>query len=422
MTRPILALAATLALLSNSSFAQDAPPNTATLPVAPPIERFLIAGELAKGQDAMEAALRADPSDDAARFGLGVAQFLRGIERVMQKLHEHGLRREWSMSMILDRGAALPIAPNPTPRKISYADVRSIIQGFIDDLAKAEATLAEIRDAGVRLPLRFGLFRMDLNHDGKAEDGEAFWRIFASMIGAGDELAEGDAAQFVIGFDYSDAFWLRGYCRLLSGLCEIALAYDEKELFERTAHVFFPNVDSPHAYLATGPKLFEWDRIDIVDLIAYIHLLNFPVKEPARLKVALEHFEAMIDRSREMWKSVQAESDDEHEWIPNPRQTSVLGRVRVTEEMAAQWTVFLDEARALLAGRKLAPFWRTSDDRGINLRRVFLEPTTFDLVLWIQGTAATPYLERGSLTDGSVWSRLMNVFEGNFVGFAVWFN
>jgi len=35
---------------------------------------------------------------------------------------------------------------------------------------------------------------------------------------------------------------------------------------------------------------------------------------------------------------------------------------------------------------------------GVNLRRVFTEPREFDLVLWVQGTAAVPYLEAGEVT------------------------
>jgi hypothetical protein len=41
-----------------------------------------------------------------------------------------------------------------------------------------------------------------------------------------------------------DVYRLRGYCRLLAGLCDLTLAYDEKDLFDHTAHLFFKSVDS----------------------------------------------------------------------------------------------------------------------------------------------------------------------------------
>src|SRR5947208_7893227 len=36
--------------------------------------------------------------------------------------------------------------------------------------------------------------------------------------------------------------------------------------------------------------------------------------------------------------------------------------------------------------------------RGSNVRRVFIEPRTFDLVLWVQGSAAAPNLEAGEIS------------------------
>ena len=54
--------------------------------------------------------------------------------------------------------------------------------------------------------------------------------------------------------------------------------------------------------------------------------------------------------------------------------------------------------------------------------RVFTEPTTLDLVLWIQGTGAAPYLEKGTITSSEFWATTNRVFRGEFLGFALWFN
>ena len=90
--------------------------------------------------------------------------------------------------------------------------------------------------------------------------------------------------------------------------------------------------------------------------------------------------------------------------------------------MVAGWHDFLNEAEALLLGEKLVPFWRGDGAKGVNLKRAFDEPRTFDLVLWIQGTAAQPYLEDGQLTTKETWVRLQGVFRGEFIGFALWLN
>src|SRR4051812_45584469 len=47
---------------------------------APLAEKYLLSGELVKGQQELERALAASPKDDQLRFGLGVLQFVRGVE------------------------------------------------------------------------------------------------------------------------------------------------------------------------------------------------------------------------------------------------------------------------------------------------------------------------------------------------------
>jgi hypothetical protein len=102
--------------------------------------------------------------------------------------------------------------------------------------------------------------------------------------------------------------------------------------------------------------------------------------------------------------------------------------VKVTQEMVDAWLETLDEAEQVLKGKKLIPFWRgKAGERGVNLRRAFIESRTFDPIEWVQGTAATPYLEKGPLTrlaDPRMGTRLNNAFGGpfNFIGFGFWFN
>jgi len=75
---------------------------------------------------------------------------------------------------------------------------------------------------------------------------------------------------------------------------------------------------------------------------------------------------------------------------------------------------------AILQGKKLIPHWRF--DEGINMRRFFLEPSTFDIVLLIQGSAALPYLEEGDLTTGETWAQITQLFGGDFFRYFIWFN
>src|SRR6185503_8507947 len=126
-------------------------------------------------------------------------------------------------------------------------------------------------------------------------------------------------------------------------------------------------------------------------------MLRLSIKEPARTKAALAHLEAGVVQAKEQWKYILAETDDDNEWIPNPKQTGVVG-VKVTQEMIDAWRETLDEAEQVLKGKTLLPFWRGKGERGVNLRRVFLELQAIDPIEWVQGTAATPFLEKGPIT------------------------
>ena len=53
---------------------------------------------------------------------------------------------------------------------------------------------------------------------------------------------------------------------------------------------------------------------------------------------------------------------------------------------------------------------------------MFTEPTQFDLILWIQGSGALPYLEDGEMTGKDTWQGIMVVFSGNFLTYALWLN
>jgi hypothetical protein len=389
----------------------------------PLVEKFLTAGKLADGARELTAHLKNHPADDQARFGLGTLQFLQAVEHLGQSLHKYGALGPKSWLVAQTPLLRLPVPDNPTPAKVRYDDVRAMLQVLVDDLTVAEATLAGVKDEQVKLPLHFGLVALDLDGDGDAGGDETLWRIYATLNGglrltpdATPEVVQ----EFVIAFDYGDVCWLRGYCHLLSAIGEAMLAYDEERLFAAIAHQVFDNPDVPE-FPAELKRNGRWED-SIADAIAGIHLASFPLKEPARMKAAHQHLAEVIRLSRESWKAIEAETDNDLEWVPNSKQASVIPNVRVTAEMIAGWHEFLAEAEALLQGKKLIPHWRFKPEFGVNLKRVFLEPREFDLVLWAHGAAAVPYTEQGPVTTRETWQRLERMFGGQFIGFAFWFN
>lgn len=365
--------------------------------------------------------LQEAPADDELRFGLGATQFLIAIEHMSQFMYRHGLEQPRGL-----QGAVpflrFPLPLNPAPEPLTYEKMRGFLMASLSDLAAAQVTLAGMGSGDVKLPVAIGLVRLDLDGDGTASEDETLWRVFDSTLGGGNITAQ-DAEAFVVVLDRGDAAWLRGYTHLLSALLEFPLAYDWQQGFDASFHMFFPRAGLPNAILdATPSNLFgDPSAASFADLIAFVHLMHWPVTEPKRMEAVLGHLENVVALSRESWTFILAETDDDSEWIPNPRQArGVLPGVPVTQETVDGWLLFLGEFDALLTGRKLISHWRL--EKGINLRRVFTEPRTFDPVLWMQGSAALPYLEDGELTSSEAWSRIMGLLQGNFLGYAIWFN
>lgn len=408
--RIILAIGAFI--LAIPSFAQET--------VADRMNSFLVEGKIDKGIEVFSGELDENPTADERRYALGILQFIDSVENLAQSMYEFGLK---SSGGIMNSVPFLrvPVPQNPDPKTIRYKDLRAIFGQMRDDLLEAEITLAGIERADIDMPLYIGLASLDIDKNGTIAEGETLWRIYAG-INPRVSITQEQAEEYLIMLDGGDVQWLRGYCHMLAALIEIILAYDQSEQFNQTAHIFFENPETrfhPQP-LAQQSRRFNFENI--ADAIAFIHLFNYPVKEADRLKKARVHLLKVIELSRDSWKFYLGETDDNHEWIPNPNQTGVIPGVKITQQMVDRWMAFLDETEKILNGELLVPYSRRMPTDGVNMRKVFDQPTDFDLILWIQGSAAVPYLEDGETTSPDFWRELNRNFNGNFVGFALWFN
>lgn len=400
------------------------------------VETYLKEGKLAEGERELFLELQNHPEDDNLRFGLGIVQFLGGVQKLSQDLYRLGLKDSFFNLPFL----RINIPRNPNPEIMSYTKAQAMMEGLNDKLLQSAETLGQIKDDNVKVPLHFGMIKLDLDGDGKISDGETLWRVYSHLT-RNSHIKPEEAEKFQISFDRGDVHWLKGYCHLLSSMCEIYLAHDTKESFDHSAHIFFEKVDTPYPFLAQhSNKLTEIRNIS--DAIAFIHLINWEVVKPERMEAALHDLEEVVAQSRISWKYIMAETDNDCEWLPNPDQDCVMPDIKVSKEMVDSWGHIMNETDLILKGERLIPFWRTAkpnawdDDAvtnkaeaipaitgtGVNVRNVFLKPRRLDLVLWVQGTAAAPYLEQGKLTQGYEWRSWRSTFGSSFPGFALYFN
>jgi len=427
-----------LVLLSSSAAAQD---TTRVL------KQFPSEGRLADSENYFSKAIQLNRSTAEEHTALGITRFLQAIEYLGQSGYRYGLMSHRARNLPILR---MPVPLNPNPEQLSYETLREIVTTFQAKLASSEEALAKVETESVRLDFYIGNVALDLDQNGKASPPEMLWAIFAAVSNANRSPqfgADGNAAaseeiaddmrkaaeEFYVGIDGADVHWLRGYCHVLMAMCDFALAYDEKELFERCGQMLFPNIKSPYLIPPIADKS-QNQFIDVellMDGIAAIHLIDFKLVDAKRMKSVRQHLLAMIKQSRDSWTRAQQETDDDHEWIPNPKQTGVLN-LPVRNELITGWHAVLNEMEDVLEGEKLVPMLRdfawfnsvdtTKADRGINLKKFFDEPSDFDLILAIHGSGVSQYLESGQVSSAATWMRLTQVFQGQFFGFAVWFN
>jgi hypothetical protein len=305
------------------------------------------------------------------------------------------------------------------------------LQSFLDELSQAEQTLSQMQGKDVKIRLDLEKVRLDFRSKPDAAPGPepqeapTLMNIVRSMNPAlSRPAAPGTEPQpepsFEVAFDRADALWLQGYCHLLSAGLEFVLAYDWREAFAKAGGLFYPRLRLSGEFTPSTRGLFG-DEHAIADAIALVHEIRWQPVEPQRLLRTRDHLKQVIALSRLSWQAIAAETDDDHEWITGPAQkNAAMPTMQMTQARVDTWLKALDEFDAVLDGRKLIPHWRFV--QGVNLRRYFEEPRTFDLVLWVTGHAARPYLEDGPMITSETWQTWESVFGGNFFMFAVYLN
>jgi hypothetical protein len=304
-------------------------PVWASDPPLPLAEDFLHDGRFAEGETALLLALDAHPADDEARFGLGVIQFMRAVENLGQALYEYGAVSEKANQPFL----RLPVPRNEKPSAISYKALGRVLDPFATDLNRAEATLADRKDDNVKLRLR--LAKINFDFAGTGEDRTTLIALL-TKLNEGRQLEFQKAnPDFRVHFDRGDVAWLRAYCHVLSAMVEGYRAMDEETGFEERVKEIFPKVE-PTA--KTADK--DWTGVKLVD--------------SPRLRRMRLHLVAVCELNRETWRHICAESDNDCEWLPHPKQTDQLG-LPLTDQRIDGWLAMMNQWEGLLKGERLLP-------------------------------------------------------------------
>lgn len=325
---------------------------------APLVESYLHSGRFDQGEQVLERRLAEVPQDQQARFGLGVLQFFRGVERLGQGLQYYGVKNQGMGQLFL----RFPVPEQSNPAPIGYREMRRLLDDFRRDLALAEGTLAAIAVDEVQLPLRLADIHLDLDHDGKATDRLLDVLQFYNGRRPFRNLEQNP--DFLVNFDRGDVAWLRAYCHLLMGVLDIILGVESEATFNWQSGNLFAN--PRHPFRGTDEEKWKaWAEA----------AKSSRVTEPLRWARARQHYLKAAALNHELWQHIRKETDNDFEWLPNAQQNSVLG-MRVDDRMIDAWLVLWDEISAVLSGKKTLPYM-LSPNLGNNNPRVGVDLQKF---------------------------------------------
>lgn len=383
-----------------------------TVTAVPPVQSFLKDGKL---KDAMVA--YANPSNDGEKFSLGLLQVLDAVQTFSLGFQQLGIRPELASSgipffRVITPGPSTGPVQTATPEKVA-----ALFSGLKAGLEKANLTLQSTGAADFSVELVLDEARLDFNGNEKVEESETLMRAFGRFLQIRARSKPDEPLR--IRFDSADAAWLEGYTHLVVGMLDLLTAYDWLPVWDQCAHQLFQRPDPiPPIAEVLGPEV-GFDRF--FDYIAAIHDMRLPLVDQEGPARARDRFLQMIASSRLCWERTLAESDDDHEWLPNPDQTGPNG-AKITAAQIEGWERVLDEMEAVAKGEKLMPHPRFKAGLGMNVEALVNQPPELDLVLWIQGSALVPYVEKGDVSNAERWRQLTQPFGGRFMMFALWSN
>lgn len=363
-----------------------------------------------------------DSPSDEERFAVAGLEFLNALSQAYQLRWEVGMPRDIDMMF----GMAGRLPENDTTRNLDPAEITALLSNTLDAMERARTALAGIpEDSDFGLVLRFGDLWIDLDRDGKRAEYEDFAEMVGVTIWGWRWMSQTERPPLPeIRLDVADAAWLSAYTHMIAGSTEMILAYDPEPSIARVLEAKSVLRGAPEP--GGRQRNFE----SFVDLFAIIDGTLRHEPAVARTVAARDHFLAMVAENRIFWTRVAAETDNDREWIPNDAQVSATG-IPFPKGIGANWQRVLADAEGLLTGKLAAPYWDVegfvmgnpdSASIGIDISRMFTEPRPIDLVGWIQGWGALPYLSDAPLVTSANMQRFEMLVSGQAPLFMVFLN
>ncbi len=363
--------------------------------------------------------LIAHPRDDQARFALAVLLYFRTNERVGQAFYRHG-GDSVTLSRLLNLDL-LEIPQNAKPESIDYVKFREYLQSTRTSLEEIIRTTGEISSKELRLPIDMSRIGLDFNQNGQVEENERYSTQGVIALRLKQERAADRDA--VLGYlDRIDLLQIRSSCCLTLAAINCALAYDFESMWILVAHRGFAGAARSHDFVneeveerikTNGSQLTA--RL-FGDLTIALHQMRFKLIDGTLLTQAHEQLLLATNAQQERWQLLQSWSAAEENQTLGPATlaSSYLTHRFFPSEFTEERRMAMEQMEQILRGRMLLRFWRgKNEERGVNVRRFFLEPPSeFDFIMIAHGAALTPYLELGDCSEHDIWQIAKEVARG----------
>lgn len=173
--------------------------------------------------------------------------------------------------------------------------------------------------------------------------------------------------------------------------------------------------------MSTGTRPVSRQTTRLIDALYILVTALEQQPDPAHVRAALDNWRGMIDENRRFWTLLDQETDNDHEWIPNARQSAALP-LEIEPRVAKAWQEILADAEAVLDGKLLIPHPLLPAGHGISLSSYETDPTPLDLLGLIQGAAIYAHVAKGPRITAQSWRQFQRLTGGRAAGFALFFN
>jgi hypothetical protein len=334
MRNLLLAICMMAGCATTTSTVRPAPPNE--IADARPSVALLQAGNFTEGQHAAEQLLEKQPRNSRASLVVAVARYKAAMHQLF-------------MDVVTVAEGAFHGNFNHRYMRTSFEEASRALGSIDDALARAAD------DPTISLELCLACWQVDWNHNGRVDSRDE--RLFEVEEDAdGHEIPDGDPRRRpTFRFDLGDVYWARAMVSFQRAAIEVILAYQWEE------------IDRLLIGLVKGGGSFT---LRIGDK-------QHVTRAKALVLAGLDH----ADRSR---VEILRESDDDREWLPNPRQKSHPLPLPVDDALFATWQGVVEDLRRLVRGDEGLSvseaaelgkhFWEHPPRGFIDIGRMFSDP------------------------------------------------